>query len=180
MTEYRWREMPVVPRVDATVFGHIVEELASGGPPHLVPPKRIVDAARPRRSPIHTLFMWDNDRAGEQFRWMQARRYVSQLEVVLVEVKGSRAISTRGFWSVQIGKDRGYVPRRRVLSERDLKLQVIATARGELESYIRKYQSVLAFGGFIPRLQTIMDDMRRALDKLQAEAMRKDKKRADA
>jgi hypothetical protein len=168
--------MPVRPRVDAQVFGATLEQLAEQGqPPQLVPPKKIVDAARPPRAPLHKMFLWDNDRAGEQFRWMQARRFVSQLEIVLVEVKGSRAISTRGFWSVHVGKDRGYVPRHRVLSDRDLKLQVIATARSELESYIRKYQAVLTFGSFIPRLQTVMDDMRSALNKLQAAAMRKTK-----
>ena len=177
MTEYRWREMPVQPRVDASVFGRVVEELADGDPPHTVPPKKIVDAARPRRSPIHMLFEWNDERAGEHFRWMQARRYVARLEVVVVEVKGARAVSTRGFWSVEIGRQRGYVPRHRILSDRDLTLQVIATARAELESYINKYAGVLAFGAYVPRLQAVLDDMRRVIGKLEEAAIAEPKKR---
>jgi hypothetical protein len=171
MARYRWQSnLPVPPRVDADVFGAVVEKLANGDPPSTVPPRAIVDEARPRRSPIHQMFDWDDARAGEKFRAMQARKYVAQLEIVIVEVKGTRAVSTRGFFSVHDGSSRGYVPRHRILGDRDLKLQVIATARRELEIYINKYMGILSFGNFIPRLQNVMDDMRRAAVELETAA----------
>jgi hypothetical protein len=114
--------------------------------------------------------MWDDARAGERYRWSQARHYVLQLEIVLVEVKGTRAISTRGFWSVTDGKERGYASRYRIMSERDLKLQVIRTARIELESYLNRYTGVLNFGTFIPRVARLVDDMKKEFEKLEAEA----------
>jgi hypothetical protein len=172
MPEYKWSEaMPATPRVPAQVFGETLERLANDQiPPRLVPPKTIVDYARSRRSPIHKLFMWDDARAGERFRWMQARKFVSVLEIVLVQVKGARAVSTRGFWSVTDGKQRGYASRHRILSERDLQLQVIHTARVELESYINKYAGVISMGTFIPQLETIVDAMRKTVSKLEARA----------
>jgi hypothetical protein len=165
--EYQWRELSgPKPAVEAQIFGDLLEQLANGDDPRAVKPQQIVDAARKRGSPIRELFLWNDDEAAENYRCWQARRYLSLLQVVLVEVRQSRAISSRAFFSVTDRGERGYVPRGRVLSDRDLKRQVIASAKRELEVYVAKFAGVMALSGHIPKLEDVIADMQREIDAL--------------
>jgi len=165
MTTYQWRDGGPTPKVDADTFGRTVEALANGAPPFTVSPQQIVDEARERGSAIKALFDWNDSTAAESWRCQQARHYLGRLEVVVVEQRAGRATSSRAFYSVNVG-ERGYMARDRVLSDRDLRLQVIATAKKELEIYMVKYGAVLRFGNYIPRLTNIIDDMQSEIARL--------------
>lgn len=47
----------------------------------------LVEAAKPEDSPAHDAFEWDDEKAGAEYRLMQARRYI---RVVKVEYSGKR------------------------------------------------------------------------------------------
>lgn len=44
--------------------------------------KALVDAARAKDSPAHSAFEWDNRKAGEEFRLIQARQYLRRVTIV--------------------------------------------------------------------------------------------------
>ena len=163
--QYQWREGGPIPKVRADVFGGVVAALAEGAPPYTVSPKAIVDEARKRGSPIKALFNWNDATAGEAWRCAQARAYLGRLEIVIVEQRAGRATSSRAFYSVKV-KDRGYMARDRVLTDRDLRLQVIAAAKKELKSYIQKFGGVLALGNYVPRLNAVIGDMQSEIARL--------------
>jgi hypothetical protein len=173
MAKYTWTEGPK-PAVSADVFGEIVEELAAGAAPGSVQPELIVEKARPRSSPIHLAFDWRDKEAAHLYRIEQARHLVRRLQIVRVEVRHNPTISSRAFYSVRTPDDRqGYVPRSRVLSDRDLRGQVIARAKRELESFLKKYASVLTLSRALPHLNDAIDAMRDEIDQLEIDATRR-------
>jgi hypothetical protein len=46
-----------------------------------VKPSALVDAARSKDSPAHSAFEWDNNKAGDEFRLMQARQYIRLVKI---------------------------------------------------------------------------------------------------
>jgi len=44
--------------------------------------KALIDAARPKTSPAHSAFCWDNEEAGERYREMQARKWIRAVTIV--------------------------------------------------------------------------------------------------
>lgn len=83
----------------------------------------IVEFARPKNSPLHKYFEWDNDKAAEAYRLTQARHLVLSIEVE----EGVRA-----FESVVVDSKRMYVSHRDVISSGDLVAQVLQSALNEL------------------------------------------------
>ena len=177
--KFRWKENGPQPKIEADVFGNIVEQIAGDRPPLNVPPEEIVDAARDPSNPIHELFTWNDQVAAEGYRRQQARRYLGLLEVVHVELKEGRGgTSSRAFFSVKVDGKRGYMSRDNVLSSSDLRLQVMNDAARELESYLTKFGGVLNMGGtYVPRLRTIVAEMKAEADQLLQAASRKPRTR---
>jgi hypothetical protein len=173
MAKYTWTEGPK-PAVSADVFGAVVEELAAGAAPGSVQPELIVEKARPRSSPIHPAFDWRDESAAHLYRLEQARHLVRRLQIVRVETKHNPTLSNRAFYSVRTPDDRrGYVPRSRILSDRDLTAQVIGNAKRELESFLKKYASVLTLSRALPHLNDAIDAMRDEIDQLATDATRR-------
>jgi hypothetical protein len=46
-------------------------------------PRMLVDAARPERSPLHSLFEWDDTEAADRWRAHQARQVINSIRVVV-------------------------------------------------------------------------------------------------
>lgn len=173
MAKYQWLDGGPAPVVEADVFGKIVEKLAASADIKAVKPALIVDAAKAASSPIHKLFNWDDDKAADLYRRDQARKYLQRLQIVRVHVTEGQSLSSRAFYSVDTGGARAYASRERVLSDSDLKKQIIDGARKELESYLNKYAGIAALGQYVPRLQSVIDDMRDELDQLALDATRR-------
>lgn len=177
MAKYQWKKDGPTPKVDAQVFGDTVEKLSSD----LVSakPEDIVEAARSKKSPIHDIFEWQDDKAAELFRRQQARHFVGALQIVRVEFSQGPTVSNRAFFSVKTESRTGYIDHDRILNDRDLKKQVLETARKELENYIRKFGSVMALGTYVQRLQEIIDEMKDNADTLVTDATRRRERPTD-
>lgn len=178
MARYQWKQDGPTPKVDAQVFGETVEKIA--GDLVSAKPEDIVDAARSRTSPIHSMFEWRNDKAAELYRRTQARHFVGALQLVRVEFSEGQTVSNRAFFSVQTKNRTGYIDHGRILNDGDLKKQVLETARQELESYLRKFGSVMALGTYVKRLQEIIDEMRDSADAVTFDATRRARTAKDA
>jgi hypothetical protein len=141
----------------AQAFGEFLEGRAglAAGP---VSPAEIVKLSRPKRSPTHSQFTWDDTQAAEERRLDQARSLVNHIRVVAVV--GKEHVATKAFHSVVVRetKDdpptRGYVSQEVVWRSPNLRMQVVNAALREL----RHWQQELS----------IYDDLTAAVDQVGA------------
>lgn len=109
---------------------------ANGG---LVHPEAVVDSARPKSSPLHSRFEWDDGEAGHQYRLWQAR----QLIRVVVDLLPGTDTQTEVFVSLKSDRRHGgYRVVAEVLSDRQLREQMLRDALDELEFFRDKYKSL--------------------------------------
>ncbi len=101
-------------------------------------PEIVVDAARPKTSPIHDKFTWDNGEAAIQYRLWQARQLIS----VCVEVVPNTGEEMPVFVSVSTDRHagNGYRFLGHVMSEPELRSQTLKDALHELSILQSKYK----------------------------------------
>ena len=105
-----------------------------------ITPQEVVEEARAVTSPIHTLFDWDNESAGEKYRLWQARMLIADVKV---ELMGKE---TDAYYSATIAVNnvpvRGYFSAEKVASDSEIYLSVIKTAVQELSYWKKKYKEI--------------------------------------
>jgi uncharacterized protein YpbB len=119
----------------------IISELKRLADAHdgLLSPEAIVEAARPVSSPLHSRFEWDNSAAARKYRIWQAR----QLLKVCVEVVPNTKHSTNVFVSLTSDrKDGGYRMVTEVLTDAQMRRQMLSDALAELELFRNKYREL--------------------------------------
>lgn len=154
---YRWK--PNVPslwtKLDAQLIGSEIERLEAEHQ-HKLTPEEIVRAAKTERSPLHTIFEWDNQRAADRYRIEQARHLVSLIDVIITKPDQTEG-AVRAFVSVSGDDGRGYVSTVHALSDPQLRQQVIARAWTELEAWRQRHAELIEFG----RIFSAIDEARR-------------------
>ena len=121
----------------AQLLGQVLESLGTD-----FQPVDIVNAARPKRSPIHSLFEWDNTVAAEKYRVFQARNHTNRLEIVITSDGDEQ--KTKAFHSIVITESddttkRAYSQMATIMDNKDLRKQVVANALSELNRWKSKY-----------------------------------------
>jgi hypothetical protein len=111
---------------------------ARGG---LLRPEDVVKAAKPKNSPLHNKFCWDDSEAAHQYRLWQARELI--VSVVVVEPQSKRTIQAY----VSMPSDRkqpagGYRSTIDVLSNDEMREQALAQAKRELTIFRDKYRQL--------------------------------------
>ena len=112
--------------------------ISNGG---FLTPEAVVNSARDENSPLHPFFDWDDTEAARKWRIVQARRLI-RLSVTIIkpEVEPVRAF-------VSLPRDRGvngYRSTVQVLSDEDLREQLLECALRELQAFRRKYAMLSA------------------------------------
>ena len=51
-----------------------------------VRPSQLIEAAKPKTSPAHNGFEWNNKKAGQEYRLMQARSWIRRVRVVVEDI----------------------------------------------------------------------------------------------
>lgn len=64
-----------------------------------VTPQLVVEAAKPKDSPLHDKFEWNNSTAAEKFRLVQAAALIRRIKVT-IEAQPQRTINVRAFVNV--------------------------------------------------------------------------------
>jgi hypothetical protein len=102
--------------------------------------KIVVEDAKNPRSPLHKYFNWDNGDAANKWREHQARILIGSIHIVVKET----GEQVRAFQHLTIKvNDRNesqYIDTVRVLSEPELRKQMLERALKEFNSLRRKYQ----------------------------------------
>lgn len=111
----------------------------------ILQPSHVVEAARPKSSPLHGQFEWDDSEAAHQFRLWQARQLIS----IAVEVLPKSNTPER-IW-VSLKSDRagkgGYRPMMAVLSDKELRDQLLSDALSDLKLFQDKYSRLEELAG---------------------------------
>lgn len=140
---------------DAQYIGPILEQI---GPKCN---KELVDYARPVGSPLHRYFEWDDSRAAEYYRRLQAGDMVNSIRIRVVSPDGERE-ETAAFHKVSVTtidpnderKDNRGQPLKvsvstsRVINEEPMRIEVLSRARAELLAFKRKWASYAELFGW--------------------------------
>ena len=133
--QYAWKTGTV--RCHPQVAGDFLEaaRLKNDG---LITPAIIVRLARPKRSPLHRAFEWDDAAAAHQNRLDQAGEILRQL--VIKVTKDDRELVTRAFVNIRSVEGGGsYTSIHIAMNDQEMREAVLEDAWRELETFRRKY-----------------------------------------
>lgn len=102
-------------------------------------PELVVDCARKPSSPLHSCFTWDNSEAAHQYRLWQAR----QLIRVSVQIVPGTENTTERIWvslTPDRGNDGGYRSLISVMSDKQLRAQLLQDALDDMRVFEDKYR----------------------------------------
>lgn len=141
---YAWRQ-GFTASIDPEVVGQEFERLAKEGKLDV---KGVVAAARPKRSPLHSHFEWDDSVAGTKYREWQARDCLGALRVTYSDDKRSKAghnVQTSAYVSLGKGTenrgDNRYYGIDEVMSNDELRAQTLQKLWNQLLSLKAKYEA---------------------------------------
>lgn len=125
---------------------------ANGG---ILQPAAIVEAATPEDSPLHSRFEWDDSKASHEYRLFQAR----QLIRVSVHVISGVSSEPERIW-VSLRQDReavggGYRPLVEVLTDENMRQQLLHEALEDMEYFSRKYARLEELAGVFKEMRRI-------------------------
>jgi len=134
----------------ANVVGRIIEGIAdrNGG---RIDAKDLLAVARPKNSPIHDMFEWDDTTAAERYRVEQARHV---LRSVQVRVTGGtkKPVVTKAFPFV----DDNYIPVEQVYEDKGLRNELLREALREGESWMARYEHLAELASVFQALRRLM------------------------
>ena len=98
--------------------------------------KGVVDAARPDEAPLHPAFEWDDGRAGELYREVQARNIIRNVETVKTDSTGEKQYVTAfaHIPSQTSAKAGVYEPVSVIVSQPDKFVLALSSLQGRVDS----------------------------------------------
>lgn len=118
-------------------------------------PKLVVDAARPVDHPLHNRFQWDDNKAGERYRLIQAAQLIRSVRVVFKENTETGEVSkVRAFVSTALNdRPSAYMPVEESAADvfthqlvlRDFERQILALKRQF--RHLKEYQQMIQAHG---------------------------------
>lgn len=124
-------------------------------------PAEVVRFARDEKTALHSQFTWDDDKAAEAWRLIQASKVIR----MCVVIEENQTVEHRVFVSLTQDrtKDGGYRPMTDVMSDDVMRTQLLAQAREELAIFSRKYRR-------LSELATVFAAIDKAIDQSQVES----------
>lgn len=142
-TIYKWRAHAGV-SIPAQVAGEELERIRVANNGRLAQ-EDVVASAKRKASPLHSAFEWDDKAAAHQHRLAQAGYIIRKLDVVTVANDEAKSAPIRAFVSVVRDEDQSYTSIAHAMSDDELREQVIARARKELEDWQARYDDLIEF-----------------------------------
>ena len=122
----------------------------------ILQPESVVDEARDKKSPLHSRFTWDDTEAAEQYRLWQARQLI---RVVVHMIPGKNGnVSSRVFVSLKTDRAEdggGYRTMAVVLSDSEMREQLLAEAIAEMEYFREKYSRLKELAGVFKAMRSV-------------------------
>lgn len=103
-------------------------------------PKDVVATARDKANPLHDHFEWDDTKAGQAYRLQQAVMLIQQ--VTFLPADSDEPVRAYVSLSSDRLARRGYRAMADVLSDRQLRAQLLADALAELKAFSSRYDRI--------------------------------------
>jgi hypothetical protein len=97
----------------------------------------VVNAARPKTSPMHSKFEWNDKVAGERWREEQARGWIRSRRVVIEQAEG-KSVPIRAFVAVPAEDGERYMPTDEAVADPVAWGSVLRAARTDARAFTRK------------------------------------------
>lgn len=104
----------------------------------------IVMEAKKKNNPLHNFFEWDDDTAGEKWRLQQARVLINEVKII-IEDKEYYAFENVRISIGDVDGNREYVSRDEILTNEDLRQQIIEKALNYLKYWKQQYENYIEF-----------------------------------
>jgi hypothetical protein len=120
----------------------------------IIIPEQVVKEAKPKNSPLHTCFEWNDKAAAEKYREDQARYIIRAVDVIIIE---NDIISepVKAFVHLTEIKEEGYLPICDIMEDKDLRQMLLQQAWKELESWTERYKNFNEFAEIIDRIKQL-------------------------
>ncbi len=128
----------------------------------LLTPEAVVAFARPKSSPLHSRFTWDDTIAASQYRLWEARQLI---RVTATLIGGDDVNPIRAFVSLVPDRDRkagGYRGIAAVLSDPTMREQMLADALAEMEVFEEKYRALSELASIFQAARKIRSKRKKA------------------
>lgn len=118
-------------------------------------PELVVDASREESAPLHPVFEWNDRKAAERYRIVQAGSLIRNVTVKIDEVP--RMEPVRAFVNVApVRKRKGvFVSVKTAMDDADSRETVIARALAELEKVKEKYKNLQELAGIFAEIDRL-------------------------
>lgn len=105
----------------------------------------VLEAARPKNSPLHNYFTWEDSRAAERYRLIEAGRLIATVRIEYRQKKDPQIIYTPAFIPTGTSSEgkRQYYPVEEVTKNDFLREKALADARREMESTRARYSHLV-------------------------------------
>jgi hypothetical protein len=147
---WTWDGSSRIPKKYAVPFGHALERVRERVGDTCTA-KDVVEEARPKQSPIHSMFEWDDKVAGERWREEQARGYLRALIVVMPTNEGDRPVPA----VISTGRGEGYTASDVVLTSDTMRRSLLKRALSEAQSWRRRYDGIKELAGVYAALDAL-------------------------
>lgn len=125
--------------VEAETVGGVLEKIeARDGK---ITKESFLEESRPEGSATHGLFEWDDQKAAERYRLVQAGKIIHNLEVHVTVEENAEPVQTKAVVSVTPGRQEKaqYVSIETAFSHTNSREIVLANAKRDLECFKQKY-----------------------------------------
>ena len=129
-------------------------------------PGNVVESARPEDSPLHDSFEWDNEKAGDAYRLVQARALIRRVYIIKPSNDDENPKQLmRAYVSVSNGdseRDREYVTLTKAMNDAQMRMQVLRNALRDAQAFMAKYKS-------LKELSSVIGEMEKFVSKTHSE-----------
>lgn len=147
---YQWKPMSFV-KADPQAAGTQMEYLEQNGG---LTAARLLDANREVGTPLHDEFEWDDSVAAEKFRENQASYLIRHITVTET-THSTEPVAVRAFVKVVENDAPVYANFARVLSDAELRSQMLNRAKSELAAFATKYETLEELSALFPIIKEV-------------------------
>lgn len=110
-------------------------------------PKIVIDSARDKKSPLHDYFVWDNAKASEKYRLIQAEELIRRVRVEIITPE-QKTVLVRQFISLPRdrkpvdSKEGGYRLINQVMTTQDMRYEYLTSIQDEINALTYKLKTV--------------------------------------
>lgn len=117
-------------------------------------PRGVVEDASSTRSPLHSCFEWDDEKAADAHRLWQARKLIGSIVVAEID---DRPLSqeTRAFVHVTSNQPQ-YLPIEVAMTQSDIRQEVLSKALNEIKMWRARYSAYQEFANIVAAIDEVV------------------------